>query len=315
MRGDLKIFAGNSNPSLVKEICDYLGVEMGKITLTKFSNDNIKVKIDENVREDDVFVIQTASPPVNEHLVELLIIIDALKYASASRITAVVPYYFYVRSDKKDEPRISITARLVADLLETAGADRILTLNLHAPQIMGFSRIPVDQLSAIDTICDYFVENEELKNFVAVAPDVGRAKTTDAYANRLNIPIVILDKRRTNDDEEAVVRHVIGDVEGKNVFMLDDEVLTAGSMVEGVRVLKEHGAERILAGCIHGVLSGDAIRRVEDSAIEKLVITNTIPLTPDKMTPKIKVLSVARLLGNAIEAIYEGRSISRLFRS
>lgn len=313
MTNNLKVFAGNSNLPLAQEIGNYLKVKLGERCIHTFSNGNIKVKIKENVRGADVFVIQTASPPVNENLMELFIMIDALKYASAARITAVLPYYFYVRSDKKDEPRISVTARLVADLLETAGANRILTVNLHAPQIMGFSRIPVDQLSAVDHICDYYKDIEDLTHFIAVAPDVGRAKTTEAYARYLKMPMAILDKRRNSDDEKAHIRHVIGDVEGKNALLLDDEILTGSSMIEGAGALQKRGAKRILAGCIHGVLSEKAVTNIENSVIEKLVITNTLPLEENKKISKIHVLSVAKLLGNAILAIHEGRSVSKLF--
>jgi ribose-phosphate pyrophosphokinase len=266
------------------------------------------------VRGADVFVIQTASPPVNEHLMELLILIDALKYASAGRITAVLPYYFYVRSDKKDEPRISITARLVADLLDTAGANRILTMNLHSPQIMGFSRVPVDQLSAVNQMCDYFKAQESLENFVAVAPDVGRAKTTEAYAQLLNMPMAILYKQRSGDEEKVYVRNVIGKVTGKNVLLLDDEILTGNSIIEGANALRKRGAERIVAGCIHGFLSGNAVEDIEHSIVERLVITNTLSLTKNKKIDKIQALSVAKLFADAILAIHEGRSVSKLFK-
>jgi len=314
MSNTLKIFAGSSNSPLAEEICEHIGAEPGKIKIHKFRNQNIKVKILENVRGADVFVIQTASPPVNEYLVELLIIIDALKYASAGRITAVLPYYFYVRSDKKDEPRISITSRLVADLLETAGANRILTMNLHTPQIMGFSRIPVDQLSGVDIICDYFKQKEDLANFVAVAPDIGRVKTTKAFAKYLKIPMAVMEKIREGDDEKATIRNIIGDVEGKNILLLDDEVLTGNSIIKGAEALREHKAKRILAGCIHGFLASTAIQDIENSLIEELVITNTLHLPAQKKNPKIKVLSVAKLFGDAIRAIHEGTSVSKLFR-
>jgi ribose-phosphate pyrophosphokinase len=314
MHNRLKIFAGNSNSPLADEICEHIGAKPGNIHIRKFSNENIKIKIKENVRGADVFVIQTASPPVNEHLVELLIIIDALKYASAGRITAVLPYYFYARSDKKDEPRISITSRLVADLLETAGANRILTMNLHTPQIMGFSRIPVDQLSSVDIICDYFKQKENLKNYVAVAPDIGRVKTTEAFAKYLKIPMAILEKTRDEDVEKAIIMNVIGDVEGKNILLLDDEVLTGNSMIGGAKALREHKAKRILAGCIHGLLASTAILDIENSFIEELVITNTLNLPAQKKNRKIKVLSVAKLFADAIRAIHEGTSVSKLFK-
>jgi len=311
MYGELKIFAGRSHVEFSEEVCKHLGVGLGKVSFKQFSNENIKVKIEENVRECDVFVIQTSCPPVHDHLMELLIMIDALKYASAARITAVLPYYPYVRSDKKDEPRISITARLVADLLETAGANRILTMNLHQMQIMGFSRIPVDQLDGIPILCEYLAQ-KDLKNFVAVAPDVGRAKVTEAYARRLDLPVVILDKRRYGDSEKAVIRHVIGDVAGKNVIFLDDEILTGGSILEGVNALKERKAKRFMAACVHGVLADDAITKVEQSLLEELVITDTVPLR--QSSPKIVVRSVAKLFADAIKAIHTGSSVSELFK-
>ncbi|KYK22060.1 hypothetical protein AYK24_02725 [Thermoplasmatales archaeon SG8-52-4] len=314
MSDRLKIFAGNSNRPLALEICKHIGVKLGNTTIHKFSNENIKVKIMENVRGADAFVIQTASPPVNEHLVELLIMIDALKYASAGRITVLLPYYFYARSDKKDEPRISITSRLVADLLETAGANRILTMNLHTPQIMGFSRIPVDQLSSVDIICDYFKQKEDLTNFVAVAPDIGRVKTTKAFAKSLKIPMAILEKTRERDDEKAIIRNIIGNVEGKNILLLDDEVLTGNSIINGAEALRKRKAKRILAGCIHGVLANTAIRDIENSFLEELVITNTLYLSSEVKRSKIRVLSVGKLFGEAIQAIHEGKSVSKLFK-
>lgn len=311
MYRELKIFAGRSHTDFATEVCRHLGIPLGKVSFTDFSNENIKVKIEENVRECDVFIIQTSCPPVHNHLMELLIMIDALKYASAARITAVIPYYFYVRSDKKDEPRISITARLVADLLETAGAHRILTMNLHAMQIMGFSRIPVDQLDGIPILCEYLAQ-KDLMNFVAVAPDIGRAKVTEAYAKRLHLPVAILDKRRYGDTEQAVVHHVIGNVQGKNALFLDDEILTGGSILAGVDALQKHGAVRFMAACVHGVLAKDALARIEASPLEELVITNTVPLR--QRSPKIVVRSVAKLFADAIKAIHTGSSVSELFR-
>jgi len=263
------------------------------------------------VREDDVFVVQTSCSPVNDHLVELLLIIDALRYASARRITAVVPYYPYVRSDKKDEPRISITARLVADLLETAGASRILTVTLHKPQIAAFSRIPVDQLWATRLICDH-LRTKDLANAVVVSPDIGSAKEASIYAHRLDLPLAIMDKRRHGDDEKARIQTVIGDIDGRDALLFDDEVLTGGSMIEAMKVLKARGAQRILAGCTHGVFSGEALERIDASPVERFVTTNTLPLPPNRPTRKIDVLSVARLLGDAIKAIHHGESVSRL---
>ena len=312
MKNYLKIMAGSSNPQLATEICDYLDMPPGRLQIERGANDNIKVKIMENVREDDVFVIQTSASPVNDHFIELLLIIDALKYASARRITAVLPYYPYVRSDKKDEPRISISARLVADLLGTSGANRILTVTLHSPQIVAFSRIPVDQLWATDLICRHLLQTKDLREAVVVSPDVGSADEASFYAHKLDLPLAIMDKRRRGDDEKAVILNVIGDIEGKDALIFDDEVLTGGSMMEAIRLLKQKGARRIMAGCTHGVLSGKALERINSSAIETFVTTNTIPLPKGQPTKKIEVLSVARLIGDAIKAIHHGESVSRL---
>ena len=312
MKRRLKIFSGKSNQSLAKDMCNCLSIDPGRMTYTKFSNCNIKVRIEESVREDDVFVIQSGYPDTNEALVELLIIIDALKYASASRITAVMPYYPYVRSDKKDEPRISITARLVADLLETAGADRILTMDLHAPQIGGFSHIPFDQLQIKQIMCNY-IEEKNLENFVIAAPDVGSAKRAEGFARHLEVPIVIMDKRRYGDDENAVVVNIIGDVRDKNRFIMDDEVSTGGSMIEACQTLKEAGAKDLYAGCTHGILCGDACKRIEKSEIKEFVTTNTIDQSSLSDFSKLKVINVAHLFSDAIAAIHMGTSVSKLF--
>ena len=312
MKRRLKIFAGLSNKGLAKEICTCLSIDLGQMTYKQFSNYNIKVRIEESVREDDVYVIQSGYPDTNEALMELMIIIDALKYASASRITAVLPYYPYVRSDKKDEPRISITARLVADLLETAGADRILTMDLHAPQIVGFSRIPVDHLQIKHTMCNY-IKSKKLKDYVIAAPDVGSAKRAEGFARRLDVPMVILDKRRYSDDEKAEVLHIIGDVKNKDCFIVDDEVSTGGSMIEACRALKENGANDLYAGCSHGILCGDACERVQASVIKEFITTNTIDQSQNCTYDKIKSLSVAKLFGDAIAAIHMGTSVSKLF--
>ncbi|MFC1526595.1 ribose-phosphate diphosphokinase [Candidatus Latescibacterota bacterium] len=312
MKDYLKIMSGSSNPELAAEICEYLNCPQGRVGIERAPNDNIKVRVLENVREDDVFVVQTSCPPVNDHFIELLLMIDALKYASARRITAVLPYYPYVRSDKKDEPRISISARLVADLLETAGANRILTMTLHSPQIVAFSRIPVDQLWATNLICDHLRQTKDLGNAVVVSPDVGSADEASFYARRLNLPLAIMDKRRKGDDEKAEVLNVIGDIEDRDALLFDDEVLTGGSMMEAIRLLKERGARRIMAGCTHGVFSGDAIERIDESPVEVFVKTNTVPMPADKASDKIEVISVARLFGDAIKAIHHGESVSRL---
>ena len=311
MKNHLKILSGSSNPQLAQEICDYLDIAPARRQIVRAPNDNIKIKIEENVREDDVFVIQTSSSPVNHHFVELLLLIDALKYSSSRRITAVLPYYPYVRSDKKDEPRISISARLVADLLQAAGADRILTITLHSPQIAAFSRIPVDQLWATGLLCN-FMRLKGLGNAVVVSPDVGSAGEASAYARRLGLPLAIMDKRRHADDEKAEIKNMIGEVAGRDALLFDDEVLTGGSMMKSIEVLKERGAHRILAGCTHGVFSGQALERIDASSVEAFATTNTIPLPADKPRRKIVVLSVARLLGDAIKAIHHGESVSRL---
>ena len=313
MSTELKIFFGNSNPDLAMEICAHLDLSPGKMRIHKFSNDNIKVNIEENVRNDDVFVIQTASSPVNEHLMELLIIIDALKYASVKRITAVLPYYFYARSDKKDEPRISITARLVSDLLQAAGADRILTMNLHSPQIMGFSRIPVDQLLSNEIILNY-IKNKDLNNAVVAAPDVGSAKNSRDFAKALNLPLVVLDKQRMGDQEKVKVENIIGDVRNKDVLIFDDEILSARSMIEAARVLKEHNAKRLFASATHGYFSGDALANLLSSDIEEILVTNTLPVKHLEPYKKIKILTVAELFAKAIYAIHMGESVGALFQ-
>ena len=312
MKNHMKIMSGSSNPELAQEICDYLDCPQTRVKIESSANDNIKVRILENVREDDVFVVQTSCPPVNDNFIELLLMIDALKYASAHRITAVLPYYPYVRSDKKDEPRISISARLVADLLETAGADRILTMTLHSPQIVAFSRIPVDQLWATHLLCNHMRE-KDLSNAVVVSPDVGSADEASHYARRLELPLAIMDKRRKFDDEKAEVLNVIGDIEGKDALLFDDEVLTGGSMMEAVRILKMRGARRIMAGCTHGVFSGDAVAQIEASPLEVFLKTNTIPASNSQPSSgKVEVISVAKLFGEAIKAIHHGESVSRL---
>ena len=311
MKNYLKILSGSSNPELAEEISNQLDISPTRRTIVREPNDNIKVKIEENVREDDVFVVQTSSPPVNDNLIELLMLIDALKYASARRITAVLPYYPYVRSDKKDEPRISISARLVADLLQAAGADRILTITLHSPQIVAFSRIPVDQLWATGLICD-FMRRQNLGKAVVVSPDVGSADEAGTYARRLDLPLAIMDKRRHADDGKAEIQNIIGDIDGRDALLFDDEVLTGGSMMEAIRILKYKGAGRILAGCTHGIFSGQALQRIDDSPVEVFATTNTIPLPTGKPREKIEVLSVARLLSDSIKAIHHGESVSRI---
>ena len=309
----LKVFAGGSHPKLAAEICECLGIPLGRSHTTRFSNENLKVKIEENVREVDVFVVQTASTPVSESIVELLLFLDALKHASARRVTAVLPYYPYARSDKKDEPRISIAARLMADLLATAGADRVLTIDLHSPQIQGFFRMPTDHLTAIPVLCTYLRAEENLTNAVVVAADVGEAKDAGHFAKRLHLPIAFVDKRRNGDDEQARPVAVIGDVVGKTCLLVDDEIATGGTIFEATQFLLDRGAGRVIAAVVHPVLSGRAPTRLEASPLEKLIVTNTIPIPAERQSDKIVTLSVAPLLATAITRIHDGRSVSELF--
>lgn len=312
MHGPLKIFAGRSHKKLAERICHILDLHLGDSELVKFSNENLMVKINENVRGCDVFVIQTSAPPVHEGIIELLIMIDALKHASAGRITAVIPYFPYVRSDKKDKPRISITARLMADLLETSGADRVVTMDLHSPQIAGFFRIPVDHLQAVPIIADH-LQKSDLTNRVLVAGDAGEAKEVGRYANRLHLPMAIIDKRRDGDDEKPKPAHVIGDVDGKHCIIVDDEVSTGRTLIEAANFLKEKGALTITAAFTHPVLAGEAVSRLDKSAIEQFVFCDTIPLQ-GKHSEKFRVLSVSEIFAKAIRRIHDGDSISQLFR-
>jgi len=311
VNGQPKVVIGRSHPQLGRAICRNLGIRETPVTFTDFANGNVKVAVDESVRGADVFVVQTSCPPVNDHLVELLVTLDALKYASADRITVVASYYPYVRSDKKDEPRISVTARLVADLMETAGANRILTMKLHAPQIIGFPRIPMDQLIATVPICDYLAQRD-LRGYKVVAPDVGRAKEAEQYANRLDLPMAILDKRRKGDE---LTFNLIGSVDGEHVLLFDDEILSAGTMIEGVRVLKEKGARRVLIGATHGFLAKGAATRLQNSPVDEVIVGDTIPIPKGKRRacPKITVLHFAGLFSDAIRAIHGGDSVGALF--
>jgi ribose-phosphate pyrophosphokinase len=314
MQGDIKVIGGSAHPELARDICKHLGIELTATDVRRFSNENMLVQIQENVREQDVFVIQPSCAPVSDGLVELLITIDALKHASASRITAVVPYFPYARSDKKDRPRISITARLMADLLETAGANRVLTMNLHSPQVQGFFRIPVDQLSGEPILCDYLARHRDLENAVLVAGDVGEAKDLGRYASRLDLPLAIVDKRRDDDEEAPRATNLIGDVEGKLALIVDDEVASGGTLIEAARFVLERGATAVEAAVVHAVLSGRATRRISESPIRSLIVTDTVPVPPEKRTDKLTVLSVAPLFADAIRAIHCGDSVSALFR-
>jgi len=312
MNNTLKIFSGNANIPLAKAICSHAGVELGGSEIIKFSNENIKVSIDDSVRGQDVFIVQPSCSPVNDGIMELLIMIDAVKHASAGRITAVVPYFPYVRSDKKDEPRISITARLIADLLQTAGADRVMTMNLHSPQIQGFFRIPVDHLLAGKLLCEYFT-NLGTDNCVVVAPDAGSAKRAGAYAVRLGLPLAILDKRRSDDTENPAIHNVIGDVQGKRAIIFDDEIASGGSILEVVKALERLGVEEISACCVHAVLSGKASERLRNSSLTRLVVTDTVFIPEEKKFDRMTVISVAELFARAIMYTNMGTSISGLY--
>lgn len=311
----LKIFSGTANAELAREVASFAGIPLSDAEIFKFSNDDTFVKINENVRGNDTFIIQPTSYPVNDSLMELLIMIDALKRASARRINCVIPYYGYARSDKKDQPRIPITAKLVADLITVAGADRVVTLDLHADQIQGFFNIPVDHLYSIPIFARYFKTNLDLENIVVVSPDSGGANRARALAKRLDCSLAIGDKRRTGNVDSAEIMNIIGDVDGKTAILFDDIIDTGGSMTKISYALKEHGAKNIFAACVHGVLSGNAIKNLEDSPIEKLFITNSISLSEDKEEcKKIVQLSIAELLAIAIKKIHLEESISILFR-
>ncbi len=308
----LAIFTGNANPELAKEICRHLKIKLSDALVSKFSEGEIRVKIDENVRGKDVFVIQSTCPPPNDNLMELLIMIDALKRASSQRITAVIPYFGYARQDRKDQPRVPITAKLVANLLTTAGANRVLTVDLHAGQIQGFFDIPVDHLLAVGVFIDYFAKLK-LKDLVIVSPDVGGIKMARAYAKRIGGDLAIIDKRRVSP-EKSEVMHILGEVKGKNVIIVDDLIATGGSLVEGVEALKKAKAKTIYAAITHGVLSGSAIEHLDRcKGLKELVITDSIPLDDTKKRRYIKVLSISGLLAEAIKRIHREESVSALF--
>jgi len=306
-----KIFTGNANPELAQEVCANLGVSVGKSQLKQFSDGESYFQILENVRGVDVFVIQPTCTPVNNNLFDLLIMIDAFKRASARRITAVMPYYGYARQDRKDKPRVPISAKLVADLISGAGTDRVLTMDLHANQIVGFFNIPVDHLYAAPVILKY-ISDLNLPNLTIVSPDAGGVERARAYAVRLNAQLAIVDKRRTAPNV-AELMNIIGDVQGRSCVVVDDMIDTAGTLVSTAKSLKERGAEKIIATCSHAVLSGPAIERIEKSPIEQVVVTNSIPLPPAKHCKKLSQLSVADLLARAINNIHEELSVSELF--
>lgn len=310
---DLKVFTGNAHPALAREITAYLDIPLGRSEVFAFSNENIFVRILENVREWDVFVVQPISHPVNQSLVELLIMLDALKRASAKRITAVIPYYAYSRTDKKDQPRVPITARLVADLLTVAGANRVLTVDLHAAQIQGFFNIPVDELTALYLLGDYF-KQKQLKDMVVVATDVGISKKARDFAARLNTPLAIMEKRRVGNNDKTETLNVIGDVKEKIAITFDDEIDTAGSLVNTINTLIQRGAKEVYACATHPVFSGPAIERIASSPVKQVVVADTIPVTGEKKLDKIVVLPIAPLLGEAIHRIHTGQSIGEMLQ-
>jgi len=312
MKSELKVFSGNGNPALAAAICDYLRLAVGRLELSRFADGEIYCQVLENVRGTDVFVIQPTSPPVNEHLMELLIAVDALKRSSAARITAVLPYYGYARQDRKDKPRVPISAKLVADLLQAAGIDRVLAMDLHAPAIQGFFNVPVDHLLAAPVLLDW-IDRQPIDDLTIVSPDAGGVERARFYAKRLGADLAIIDKRRVVANV-AETMNVIGDVEGRTCVIVDDLVDTAGTLVGSARALREKGAGAVMACFTHPVLSGPAMERLAGPEIERVAVTDTIPLPDEKARePKITVLSVASLLGEAIARIHSNSSVSSLF--
>jgi ribose-phosphate pyrophosphokinase len=307
------VYTGNANPDLARKICRYLGRELGGAEVFEFANENIFTKILDNVRQMDVYLVQPTCSPVNKSIMELLIMLDAFKRASAGRITAVVPYYSYGRSDKKDQPRVPITARLIADMIQVAGADRVLTMDLHQGQIQGFFNIPVDELTAVHLLSNYF-RQKQLQNLVVVT-DLGFAKRARAFAELLDAPLAVIEKRRVGNLDRAELMNVIGEVRGKRAIIVDDEIDTAGTLMEVVRALQREGTDEIYACATHGVLSDPAVDRIRDSVLHEVVVTDTIPLPPAKRITKIKTLSVAPLIGEAIRRIHLGQSVGALFSS
>jgi ribose-phosphate pyrophosphokinase len=312
MHRELKLFSGTANPALAREMGQYLDIPVGEATVSSFSDGEIRVKIEENVRGADVFVVQSCCQPVNDSIMELLIMIDALKRSSASRITAVIPYFGYARQDRKDQPRVPISAKLVADLITTAGTDRVLTMDLHAGQIQGFFNIPVDHLYAAPVLLDY-ITKKQIADLVVVSPDAGGVERARAIAKRMQASLAIIDKRREGPNQ-AQIMNIIGDVEGRSALLLDDMIDTAGTIVQGAQACAEKGARQVWTACTHAVLSGPALDRLQQSSLTEVVVTNTIPLKGKELTcPKLQVLSVAPLLGEAIARIHSEESVSSLF--
>jgi ribose-phosphate pyrophosphokinase len=312
MMDELKVFSGTAHPALARAVCDYLDIPLGEAEVFEFSNENIFVRILENVRERDVFIVQPICSPVNKSLVELLIMLDAFRRASAGRITAVVPYYGYSRTDKKDQPRVPITARLIADLITTAGANRLLTVDLHAPQIQGFFTIPVDELTARPMLGQY-IKEKALDRLVVVATDIGISKAARDVAAKLGAPLAIVEKRRVGNVDASETLNIIGEVEGMHALTVDDEIDTAGSLVGVVNALLERGATEVYACCTHPVFSGPAIQRIAASKVKEVVVADTVPVNDDKKLNKITVLPIASLIGEAIHRIHTGLSVGAMF--
>ncbi len=311
MRG-ITIFSGSAHPELAEEICTYLGIPRSPTAVNRFSNDCIQVQLCASCREADVFFIQPLCPPVQDHLMELLQMLDAARGSAAARLTAVIPYYAYARSDKKDAPRIPITAKLVADLLSTAGADRVLTMTLHSPQVHGFFDVPVDHLNALNVLARYFRERGDLGNTVVVSPDLGNAKNAAKFARLLKSPVAAGNKRRISDEKVAI--DLVGDVDGKDVIIMDDEIATAGTIIEILDVVRQRGARRLSVVCTHGLFTGPAIERLKvEAGVDEIVTTNTVPIPPEKRLPNLQVLSIAPLIAEAIRRTHNGESISALF--
>ena len=312
MTGEITVFSGSAHPAFAQEMCDILGVELSPSRTTRFSNDCLQVQLRANCRRRDVYVVQTLAPPVQDHLFELLLMLDAARGASATTVTAVIPHFAYARSDKKDAPRIAIGARLVADMLAAAGANRVVTMDLHSPQVHGFFSIPVDHLNAVSVLADHFV-GDDLSNSVVVSPDFGNAKVASQLARILDVPVAAGSKQRLSDDT-VVIDRIVGDVAGKDVIVLDDEIATAGSIIELLHKLREHDVRRIRLACTHGLFTGAAIDRLKQQAdVDEIVITNTVPLPPEKQLPNIEVRSVAPLFAEAARRIHLGESVSSLF--
>lgn len=310
---DLAVFTGNAHPALARDICAYLDLPLGQCEVFEFQNENIFVRICENVRERDTFLVQPVVSPVSTRLMELLIMIDAFKRASAGRVTAVVPYYAYGRSDKKDQPRVPITARLIANLIETAGADRVLTVDLHAGQIQGFFNVPVDELTALYLLSRHFSQ-KQLEDLVVVATDLGAAKRARNVAERLNVPLAVVEKRRVGNDDRTEALNIIGEVRGRRALIVDDEIDTAGTLVQTVQALKRERALQIYACATHPLLSGPAVQRIAAAGLEELVVTDSVPVPEEKRLPNMTVLSIAPLLGEAIRRIHTGQSVGSLFQ-